>query len=257
MSTFLALALSLPTAIFTTLLLVLLVYWLLVLVGAVGLDFGGADGAIEAKAGALEGLEAKSGAADAVSGLDAKAGLLESLGFGVVPSTIILTFLTFWAWITSMVGSYFLGPAIGGFAGPWIAGTVVLIAALAASMLLSSVSMRPLKPLFVIESAPKRRQLLGKTAVVASGRVDSKFGQATMEDGGAGFILPIFCSRENTLKKGDQVLLLEYDEKAEAYEVEPVDWLLPEEAQQLGDPKLAEAMARAHLASARSKQPTS
>ncbi|MBX5482198.1 MAG: DUF1449 family protein [Myxococcaceae bacterium] len=250
MSTFLALAFSFPTAIFTTLLIVVLVYWLLVLVGAVGIELGG-DGALDAKAGLIDGIDAKAGVADAHAhvhdGLEGKGALLEALGFGTVPATMIVTFLTVWGWITSMLGAWFLGPALGGFLGPWIGGGLILVLALVSAFVLSSVTARPLRPLFTIRTAPKRRHLLGKVAIVSSLRVDAKFGQAHLEDGGAGLVLPIFCTRENTLKKGDQVLLLEYDKQKEAYEIEPVEWLLPEEVSQLRDPRLAEAMARAHL----------
>lgn len=246
MSTFLTLAFSFPTAVFTVLLSVMLLYWLLVLVGAAGFELGH-DGAIEAKAGLLDGVDAKAGAADHLAGADAHNGLFEMLGFGVVPATMILTFLSGWGWITSMLGAYFLGPGLGGFAGPWIAGGVILLGALVASVLLSSVSVRPLKPLFTIKTAPRRAQLLGKVATVSSGHVDARFGQATLEDGGAGLILSIFCAKPNSLKKGDRVLLLEFDQTTEAYEVEPVDWLLPEELQHLSDSVAAEAVARAHL----------
>lgn len=241
MATFLALAFSFPTIVFTTLLTVVLLYWVLVLAGAVGFDFGG-DGAFEAKAGALE---AKGGALEGAA--EAKAGLMEALGFGVVPAGIVVTFLVFWAWCLSMAGSYFIGPVLGGMLPLWLGGSVVGVLALFVSTFVSAYSVKPLKPLFEIKSAPRRQQLLGKVAVISSGRVDDKFGQATMEDGGAGLIFNVFCAKPNELKKGDRVLLLEFDEKKDAYEIEPVEWLLPEEVQRLENPIAAEAIARAHL----------
>ena len=99
MSAFLDLAFSFPTIVFTSLLLVMLGYWLLVRVGALGFELG-ADGALEGKAGALE---AKVGA------FEAKTGLLEVLGFGVVPGSIVVTLLVFWAWFLSMVGTAAVG----------------------------------------------------------------------------------------------------------------------------------------------------
>lgn len=236
MTTFLTLALSFPTAIFSTLLVFIVLYWALVLVGAVGFEFGG-EGALEAKTGAID---AKTGA------IDAKGGVMEALGFGVVPGSVVISFIVFWAWSVSLMGAYLVGPIAGGLLPVWAAGSAVAVVALFASLMLSAVTVKPLRPLFEIQSAPRRRELLGKTALVSSGRVDGGFGTATMEDGGSGLILNVFCGKENTLKKGDQVLLLQYDESKQAYEVEPVDWLLPEELQQLNEPRTAEAVARAH-----------
>lgn len=255
MSTFLTLAFSFPTVVFTTLLLVMLGYWVLVLVGAFGFDVS-ADGALDAKgaaldakAGALEAklgaIDAKAGALDAKGAVDAKSGLMEALGFGVVPATVSITLISFWAWSVSMLGSAWLGPKLGGWGPLWM--ILVGVAAFISALPVAALSVKPLKPIFLMKVAPTRRQLLGKVATVSTGRVDAKFGQATLEDGGAGLILPIFCARENQLKKGDRVLLLEFDEQAQSYEVEPVDWLLPDELQQLSDPLTAEAVARAHL----------
>lgn len=245
--TFLDLAFSFPSAIFTTLLLVMLGYWLLVIVGAVGFDLG-ADAALEAKAGALEGaLEAKAGAIEGA--MSAKAGILSLLGFGAVPGSVALTMLVFWGWTLCLMGSAWLGPALGGLAGAWAAGTSVLLLSLVLSVAVSIVAVKPLRPLFAIRTAPSRRQLLGKVATVVTSKVDAegRIGQANLDDGEAGFLLSIFCTRENQLKKGDQVLLLEYDEAKDAYEVEPVEWLLPEELQRLESPSTAEALARARL----------
>lgn len=243
MATFLTLALSFPTAIFSTLLVFIVLYWALVLMGAVGFDFG-ADGALEGKTGALE---AKAGALEGKSGgLEAKGGMMEALGFGVVPGSVVISFIVFWAWTMSMMGAWLVSPIAGGLMPMWAVGSGVAIVALFTSLFLSAMTVKPLRPLFEIQSAPKRRELLGKTAMVSSGRVDAEFGTATMEDGGSGLILNVFCGKENTLKKGDQVLLLQYDESRQAYEVEPVEWLLPEELQQLKEPRTAEAVARAH-----------
>lgn len=272
MATFLTLAFSFPTVVFTTLLLVMVGYWLLVLVGAFGFDFH-ADGALDAKGGALEAkfgaleakaaaieakagvldgaLDAKAGALDAIDAktgaIEAKSGLMEMLGFGVVPATVSITVILFWSWVLSMLGSAVLGPVLGGWMPVGAAWAIVGLFAFMLSLAFSIVSVKPLKPIFTMTLAPRRRQLLGKVASVSSGRVDATFGQATMEDGGAGLILPVFCAKANELKKGDRVLLLEFNEETQAYEVEPVDWLVPEELKQLDNPLAAEAVARAHV----------
>ena len=246
MQHFLELAFSFPTAIFSTAMMVFVGYWLLVIVGAVGFDFG-VDGALEAKTGAVDGaLEAKAGAIEA---LNAKSGLLSLLGFGTVPASVVLTVLTFCAWTASMVGASLFGPGLAGAIGTVGASVAVTLLALLSAALVGSVAVKPLRPLFHIRLAPTRQQLMGKVATVVSTQVDhtGRMGQADLADGEAGLLLSIFCGKENTLKKGDRVLILAYDEAKDSYEVEPVDWLLPEELNKLENPLAAEAIARAHL----------
>jgi hypothetical protein len=233
--TFLKLAFSAPTVVFTTALLVMLAYWVLVLVGAFGFDLH-ADAAIDAKGAAID---AK------LNALETKSGLMEMLGFGVVPATVSITLLVFWAWVSSLLGSALFGSKLGGWMPVWTSTGVIALLACTLAFALAAASVRPLQPLFAIRIAPTRHQLLGKVATVSSLRVDATFGQATLEDGGSGLILSVFCAKQNTLKKGDRVLLLDFSERAQSYEIEPVDWLLPEELTQLSNPLGAEAVARA------------
>jgi hypothetical protein len=205
-------AFSFPTVLFTVLLMVVMLYWTLVLVGALGMDvLDGADGSFDG--------------ADGVD-LGEGQGVAALLGFGAIPASIAMSILVFWAWATSLVGAIYLGPVLGGFLPVWLTSLVVLGVALGVALLASALSVKPLRPVFHTRFAPRRRSLLGKTAVVASGRVDPTFGQASMEDGGAGLVLSVFCAKPNELEKGDPVVLIQFDEQRQAYEVEPAEWLL-------------------------------
>jgi hypothetical protein len=112
-------------------------------------------------------------------------------------------------------------------------------------MVLSGLAVRPLRPVFVAKRAPGRQELMGRVCNISSGSVTERFGHATFEDGGAGLILNVVCAKANGLKRGDPALILGYDAERHVYEVEPVDWLLPEEAKQLDDPGKAASIARA------------
>src|SRR5690606_41620351 len=48
---------------------------------------------------------------------------------------------------------------------------------------------RPLRPLFRKVNSDSTRSLIGQTAVVRSGKVSMRTGQASLENGGAGLIL--------------------------------------------------------------------
>jgi hypothetical protein len=320
MQTLLESILAFPTALFTMLLGVVLVYWLLVIIGALGIDMfdgdvdiasgakaaggaleggvkaaggmleggvkaaGGAlEGGIKAAGGALEGgIKAAGGAleggvkaaggaleggvkaaggmlggAKALGGLgegadvggadghdaDADSGLLSILGFTGIPITISGTFIIFNSWFLSLLANKPAGELLGSVLPGFVISGGVFLLSLVLGTLLAALAVRPLRPIFVINSAPGREALMGRVCTINSGSVTDKFGHAVFEDGGAGVILNIFCAKANQLKRGDQALILGYDPARDVYEVEPVDWLLPEELAQIQDPTKAAAVA--------------
>lgn len=69
------------------------------------------------------------------------------------------------------------------------------------------------------------RELVGRTARVISGKVTTKFGQARLRDD-FGYSITVFCKiREGSEipKKGDEVLLLDYDDVDRKFEVQKFD----------------------------------
>ncbi|WP_224246091.1 hypothetical protein [Hyalangium gracile] len=278
MSTFLESILAFPTVFFTILLGVTLTYWLFVIIGAVGIDVldgdvdlsagakaasgvfeGGAkaaggllEGGAKAAGGVLEGgAKAAGGVLDAhghapghdhdVDG-DA-AGLFSALGFAGIPVTISSSFVIFASWTLSFLSRDAAFNLLGAvLPGVVLSGGIFLLS-LVLGTLLAALAVRPLRPIFIAKKAPGRQELMGRVCTINSGSVSGTFGHATFEDGGAGLILNVFCSKANQLKRGDQALILGYDAARDVYEVEPVDWLLPEEVAQIGDPEKAAAIA--------------
>ncbi|PTL80808.1 hypothetical protein [Vitiosangium sp. GDMCC 1.1324] len=266
MTEFLAAILAFPTVLFTIPLGVVVGYWLTVMVGAVGVDLLDGDigdFALGAKAGALEGgvkgaveggaKAALEGGAKAAMEGGAKAALeggakdgvsfLEVLGFGGVPVTVSVSFVVFLSWLLSLAFAHPAKEALGFLPGALVSGGLATLC-LAVGLVLAGLAVRPLRPMFAIHQAPRRAELMGRVCVIASGNVDAKFGHATFEDGGAGLILHVVCDKANELKRGQKALILGYDATRDAYEVEPVDWLLPEEVEHLKDPLTAAALAR-------------
>ncbi len=280
MNAFLDTILAFPTAIFTIVLGVVMTYWLFVIVGAVGIDLFDADVSLEgggkALSGALEGggkalsgaLEgggkalsgAVSGGGKALGGAmesGAKAlgahdsdfdvdggGLLAAMGFAGIPITVSVSFVTFIAWFLSVVSAQPLHEALGPLMPSWLLSTGLGVACFAAGTVSGGFVVRPLRPVFVAKRAPGREVLMGRVCTISSGSVTDRAGHATFEDGGAGMILNVVCSKPNELKRGQPALILSYDAERHVYEVEPVDWLLPEELEQLQDPARAAALAR-------------
>jgi hypothetical protein len=273
MTTFLESILAFPTAFFTILLGVTMTYWLCVILGAVGVDIldgdvtagakaagGTLEGAAKAAGGILEGGakaaaeglvgSAKAGGSleGAASGHDLDAdgsGLSDALGFAGIPITISGSFVIFGSWFLSLLSRDTAFGLLGAVLPSVVISGGVMLLSFVLGTLLASLAVRPLRPIFIVKKAPGRDSLMGRVCTINSGNVTGSFGHATFEDGGAGMILNVYCSKENGLKRGDQALILGYDAERGVYEVEPVDWLLPEEVAQIQDPVKAAAIARA------------
>jgi hypothetical protein len=238
MEEFLILSLSYPTVIFTALLAAAFVYWILVIVGAMGIDVldvdldgahdGVAEGAAEgATEGAAEGVTegATEGATEASH--EASAGLLAGIFYALrlrsVPLTLVLSLVILLGWVLCWLGARFLLHGMG--LGPtWLIGTALLASAIIVAFPITAVLVRPLAYVLKVEKTVSRRDLVGKVVRIDTSRVDRRFGMAKAEDGGAGLIVQVRCEAEaNGLTRGSNALVVSYDQVREIYEVVPVD----------------------------------
>lgn len=195
---------SFPTVIFTFFLLLFMLFWLVAVLGLVEID------ALD-----LPDLDMDVDHASP----DAIAGLIMKFGLHGVPITITLSILTLFGWFISYYAVYFLGDLLGDGIFRFIYGAGVFIVALLMATKITSFLIRPLKPLFKKMEQSTDKLVLGQIAVVRTSRVDDTFGEAVLEDGGAGLILKVRATNGNTFKKNDRVVLLEYIEEKNAYRV--------------------------------------
>jgi hypothetical protein len=239
MDEFLAASLSFPTVVFTVLLLVAVGYWLLVILGTIGLDVldfdhgggeaAGADagGHVDLDHGAdghgADGHDAHHDHGHSGEGLGLLTTLLWALKLDTVPMTIVLSLVFFWAWLASHLAMHY----VVGYEAHWSIEVGLFVAAIAVALPLTSLSVRPIVPLFRSHPGQRRAALLGKVVTVDTSVVDAGFGTAKAEDGGAGLIVQIRCDVPNSLKRGDRALVLSFDEAREVYEVTPIDDLIP------------------------------
>ncbi len=174
-------------------------------------------------------------------------GLSGFLGLGTVPATVVVSLLSFFGWVAALGLVQTLWPLVAAVAGPIPAHVVTIVLAMLVSIPPTGLAARPLKQVFGLRGAVERtRVLYGRLCTVLSGRVDGGFGQAEFADGGAGLLLNVVCSHPNELKKGALAVIVDYDPTADAYEIEPVDWLLPgETAKDAIDPHALERALQA------------
>ncbi|WP_437954849.1 glycine zipper family protein [Sorangium sp. So ce119] len=246
MAEVLAASLMFPAVLFTVVLALALIYWLFVLLGALDLDLlggahadaapdlgalgGAAKGALEgATKGALEGAAkgAAEGLADGGDVADGVGSLLVALQLHRVPATVSLTLVAAFGWFSSVLSTMLAEPAwIGAGLPRWALGLAVLAGSLTVAVLLTSLAVRPIAPLFVTRHAQAKKDLVGRVCVISTGRVDERFGQAVIEEGGASHILDVRSDTPGALRRGDRALLVSWDPNGEVFGVEPLDALL-------------------------------
>jgi len=203
---------SFPTLIFTFFLAVTVLYWLVAVLGFVEIDFldfdiPDADGNLGVNTQTEHGTP------------DVLAGLMLKLGLHGVPVTVILSFLSLFGWLCCYYLVYFLFALIPDGLLQYLAGIPVLLGSLYIASVTTSVVIKPLRPLFkkAVQHTPK--VVLGQTAIVRTSKVNNSFGEAVLDDGGAGLILKVRTLDEAVFKKGDRVVLLEYQESSNSYHV--------------------------------------
>ncbi|MEM9038564.1 MAG: hypothetical protein AAGD33_01585 [Actinomycetota bacterium] len=190
---------ELPTIIFTAILAIAAVMWVLSLVGA--LDVGG----------------------DAADGILDDA--LEPLGASEVPATVLLTIVGLAGWFVSVLASVFL---LDGRSGASLVGLSILVGLGAAlcSLLITSWLGRRLARVFVTERAPSKRDLLGRIVEVRSSTVTDSTGrgEATWPDGTVSTVDLRTTSGSGLaageLQRGDRALLVDWREETDDFIVD-------------------------------------
>jgi hypothetical protein len=253
MTEFLDILLSFPTVAFTVPLGLTLLYWLLVIFGGADVDMldGGAGGALDGAAdGALDGAVdgALDGAADgaldgvvdggvdgAAEGIDldhagdalgsfsAVAMLAAVLRLGRVPATFALSAFLLWGWSVSFLLTW-------GWRHGWILpvpaalfGAVTLLGASVGGALLTNLTVRPFEVVFKKERMRTRADLFGEVCTLRTSHADAGFGHAELTVDHDVLRIEVRCDRpNNAMARGDEALIVSYDEARRAYVVEPM-----------------------------------
>ena len=197
-----------PTLLWTILLALCVLYWLGAVLGVVDLDV----------------LDASLGDADLNAGSDATradvlAGLLLRFGLTGVPVPVSLTLLALVGWLISYYAVHFLFAPIPPGPLRWLAGLPLLAVTFLVAAWLTARLIRPLRPLFRNAVAESTKHLLGQVATVRTSRVDERFGEATMEDGGAGLVVKVRAPAGNGFTVGSRVVLYERIDDGTVYRV--------------------------------------
>jgi hypothetical protein len=226
---FLALVTTFPVVVYTVLLGASLVYWVFVVIGAVSLDSHHADGGLDLDGdGIPDHLEHADGADGHHDGADGHhetgglAGMMAALKLRSAPATVVLSVLVLFSWIFSIVGLQLLSSVLP----VAMMGAVKLLLLILAPLLAlfpTSLAVRPLARIFAPPRAVASKDLVGKLCTIRTGTVTEKFGEATLDDGGAGLVVRVRVDSGQKLGRGQQAVILGYDDERHEYTVAPMD----------------------------------
>jgi len=195
---FFATLLIFPAVLPSILLGIVLIYWLLMILGALDIDV------IDFEFG------------------DGSDSFLYVAGIPGVPSTITLSLLIFILWLLCVPATYFLASLLPTGLLQFLAGLLILFVALVIAAQVTVWIVKPWRSFFAEHSHAADR-LIGKTCIITTATVDEDFGQASYEDGGAGLILNVRCSTPNFLKRDARALIIDYDKDTHSYTVTDLD----------------------------------
>jgi hypothetical protein len=147
--------------------------------------------------------------------------IMNALHLRSVPATVVFSLIITFGWLVSVVSMQALTRTAPVLRGPLVSAGV-LLASFVLSLPLTSIVARPLAKVFAPKRAPAKVDFIGKTCVVRTGSVTTKFGEATLPDGGAGLVLRIRVEDGKQLGRGEQALIVDYDAEHETYLVEPL-----------------------------------
>ena len=222
MSSLFAALTSFPAVVYTVLLGVVLVYWLLAIIGLVDFEAGadvdiGADAADAGDAGDAGDIgDAGDGGPEGLSGL---AAWLVAFGLNGVPFSIVVSLLALVGWFLTGMASLTLLPLVPD-ALRWAAGASVLLAAAALSIVIAAQLVRPMRGLFVTHRAISNAALVGQVCKVLTGVVDERQGRAEVAQRGAGINIRVWAPAPNSLRRGDAALITEYDSARQRYRID-------------------------------------
>ncbi|KGJ91462.1 OB-fold-containig protein [Colwellia psychrerythraea] len=196
-----------PTVIYSTLLGIVVVYWIIGLLGFVDLDFSGdAD------------LDVDLDSDVSVGGIT---GLLLTFGLTGVPFTLVISIIILICWLISFYLQFYLLTWLPDGWLYYLLGALSSFIVFFISLPITAIVIRPLKGMFKSVEAATSDHLVGKEATVATNKVSETFGQARLFNNGAEILVDVRCDPEHTLKMGDNVLVIEYLQENHAYIVAP------------------------------------
>ncbi|KZN37950.1 hypothetical protein N480_14495 [Pseudoalteromonas luteoviolacea S2607] len=191
-----------PTVVFTTLLLIVIGFWVIALLGFADIDMLEGDVELEADAGES----------------------IFQMGFGGVPLTISISLSVLISWVISFYSHQLFEYVLGEGVVFYLLGAAVMFGCFVLSIPFTALMVKPLRRFFDSKETASKNEFIGLECVIATGKVTNSFGQAKVQFQGTEQLIEVRCEEENEFKLGDTGLLIEHDETRNSYVVVVKPW---------------------------------
>ena len=198
----------------TILILMMGLYWLLVIIGVVGMDV------LDFDVDADVDID-MDGEVDVAMGDGIFTALLTFFHLGQVPVMVIVSFFALFFWLCTIITNHYLNPDLSLLtAGIWLLPCVLV--GLAATKL----AVMPVAKLFQSNTTPYagRENLIGTRARVHSLELDDTFGEIVISQSGPPLVLNARNHSGQRLRKGDEVKIIRHEKDNDICIVELAKW---------------------------------
>lgn len=200
---------SYPTNIFTIVLGIMLIFWILAILGMFDIDIFPSDA----------GEDAFDTDIDLDGEIPGFVGLLHTLGLTGVPFTLVISIIALIGFTLCYFSSAWILIPLGSSLIRYLGGSAVLVASLAIAIPVTAQIIKPMKPLFVKHFAPSKRDYIGHVCVVTSSSVNSEFGIGIVETSGPPIQVDIRTQDGEVHSKGDSLRIADYDPSKDTFDV--------------------------------------
>lgn len=205
----------------TLLLLVMVLYWLTVLLGA--LDINSFDFDLDVDADVEIDVDADADADHSAEGSNSDGsffnGVLTFFNIGKIPFMILMTFVAFPLWAISIIANALFGNET------LLISLLLLIPNLVVSLLIAKIMTTPFVRIFASlkEKERSREDLVGSICSLRLPCTDTAAGQAEINIEGTSILINVMATRGNAIRKGNTGLVIQYNEPEDFYLVEPYE----------------------------------
>jgi len=218
-------AFSPVNAVVTVLLILNVIYWITVILGALDVDFLDVelfDSGLEAGGDVDVDVDV-----DAEGDLDldmSQHGVLRSIMHffyvGEVPIMLLSSILILSMWMLCMFGNHYFNPG-----SSLLLAVPVYAISLVASLFICRIFAMPLKKVYEMfnkdYNAP--RKVIGRICTVVTTSVSDKMGQAEVKTKGAPIVLNVIADGAHVFHKGDEAVIVGKDNEKGTYTIAPLE----------------------------------
>lgn len=211
---FMAFCFSPANILYTVLFSFALLYWITVILGVLDLDLFDFDMDTDLDVDVNTDIDVDADIDTHMNTGTSITGVFHSLllffNLGQVPIMIIFTFLTMFMLSASVMFQYYIGH------NSLLWGAALLVPNFIGSMLLTKIATQPFRGVFkrLEDEKEDYEELVGRTCVVTTSKVDREFGQAEIDTGGAPLVINAKTKDNQVILIGEEAIVLNYDIKS-------------------------------------------